>query len=293
MPFSLPPSLSKLRCLSLTLTQTPLPITQPLAMRNLCLELTRWADTARDVACISLQTSLVTLKLFVNKIASPRTPPLLDLAPFTALRHLEEVHVVSYQLNRPLLSLPYIPSLRKLELHNLAICPTDLYQYSSLISLRFSLLSMSTDVDDTIEALLRQNTSLRSLGLSWDANDASFPCHCMRSAPPSIEKLALAPLVPFCELSHLTALVHLDLRSCPNAFSTAYLTALTALRTLVIDERPPFRLDHWSDLQNLRKIMLVPTFGELEEVQEITQQVRAALPQVELVVDPPEKELEL
>lgn len=287
-PFQLPP-LPSLHSLSLVLSDIPLPFAQPLPVRGLCLELTRWRDPDRDILRIAMHTQLRTLKMFVNKIGATQSPGVLDLTPLGALTHLNELHFVSYQLSRPLLRLPTRLSLSALELHCVAVAPAELHAFSSLTSLRLSVLSMPADADDVIATLLKQNTALQSLSLSWfgDLSD-SLPCHCLRSAPPTLERLALAPLVDFRALTHLTRLRYLDLRACHSAFSVARLPELTSLRTLVVDDHPPFRDRHFTVLGALRRV-LIP---EAED-NGLAERIRAAVPQVQVVENPSEKELEL
>lgn len=287
-PFMLP-HLPNLHSLALVLSDIPLPFEKPLPMRGMCLELTRWRQPVSDIARLCMHTQLRTLKLFVNRIGGV-SPAALDLTPLRALSDLNELSIVSYQLNRPLLTLPYLGALTQLELHSVAVTPSEFHAYSSLTSLRLSLLSVPGDADDVIASVLRKNTGLRSLVISWggDVEDA-LPCHCMRAAPTTVERLALGPLVDFRAISHLTKMSYLDLRSCHSAFSVARFPELTSLRTLVIDERPPFRDRHLSVLAALQRVLIV---AEGED-NGIAARVRAAAPQVEVLVNPPEKLLEL
>lgn len=283
-PFTLP-HLPNLHSLALVLSDIPLPFDKPLPVRGMCLELTRWRQPVSDIARLSMHTQLRTLKLFVNRIGGV-SPAILDLSPLRALSDLHELHVVSYQLNRPLLTLPFLGALTQLELHSVIVTPSELYAYSSLTSLRLSLLTMPGDADEVIATVFRKNTGLRSLAISWGGDvDDELPCHCMRSAPPTVERLALAPLVDFRAISHLTKLSYLDLRSCHSAFSVARFPDLTSLRTLVIDDRPPFRDRHLNVLASVQRVLIVAEGDD----NGLAARVRTAAPQIQVLVNPPER----
>lgn len=289
VPFIIPKS-SSLRCLELALTDTPLPISDIFpALDSLCLEVTRWREPLSDLRHIIAQSSLQTLKLFVNNIEPDKST--LDLNLLTTLG-LRELRVVSYQIRRPNLALPGLASLTHLELHNFSVRPAELLYYTQLLHLRVSLLSVPVDVDVVLAELLKQNASLLSFGLSWagDTGDPStLPFNCLRYAPNTLTRLSCAPVIDFRLTAHLTNLQCLDLRSCESSFSLSRFTALTALQTLVLDDRPPFRTEHLSELRRLSRVLVVPGDGEAAVVAE---QIHVAAPQVRCLLNPSEEEIE-